>query len=1776
MSNDFIQAVDNEEVDGSGQSFIQSAGEFFGYGVTSSVISGGVGIWNSVKAIGNTFGADLAMTNEADVVQNLVGQEAQDYYLEHKVGADMGGLVVGSVGAGLMALRAFRGIQAMGNVAGTGRFGFTNAMGVTNPDIVLASSQAQALRTAVQSNVSEFTWRGTAFNQALGWAARQNIQEALVMEGAFIALNNQNTLLNPDQLSAWDSSKNLAADGLPFVALGAAIGTAIDGIRLYGAAKGAFRAIESGSNADLRVVMQDAITTFAPAGDNLYDATRVQKLLNDDPKYAIDATDPAAVATRAKAQEQVDTFMKESTVRLNQADEAGLELVTQVAAKQSDLDRVTVLGNLQSIERPTLEHFDEQLATYGNRGAVTGKSLEDAQGFSDQMQVLTDLNRAALQGQSSLWKAFAGQLTSTTGSPMLRQIFDYGVKIGDTKLTNVLKAASISARQAGRLPKAQMAMLNIQGKLQGTGVLVNGLKIPQDLADDLLDAVSGLAARLQNTTSGAEAARAYPALAKLLDKHGAYTKSWDSVTAWYNTRTQRSLTGMIPRAQDVGRVKQIGGGIQIEGTKLEYTYRVDATDPLKVLAQASAAKASLTGIDPTLEVSAHWAAAAQRNLDSYRTVPVNSRTVAGAPVEYRVSQADLPSIERVAVGMGDQDTVRLTSINGAGQPLMKADLEAYLLSQKEAGRAAYQMAGYNEQQIAVLLNTGEKFALGQKSTDWMLMDSMDYSRAESVMLRYKKYGAKQVDLAARNFDGIMARTELQMQASEKAFGKVLGVAATMFPAEDVSLLRTLSATELKVGMFNSATSEFGKFREWANFVGSLTHGQKDASRQVIERALHGHLAALSKDTPEARAGRAQLALFNNMARRDQYRVIRLADDDGGTHMVMKLADFGDYMKSQLKQGYTEEQAMELLTTRGIANGLVGSKQAMLLKKDVGELVDTHMALNAKHIENDVALASAKGRSIARSPEIYYAPPVDLRVTPFFKFIIPKGGQEDLGRFMIYGANQAELEAKAAYATKQYGGTHRIVSQGEVSLEKQLRGEYEAGKVFSDYDFDPELARMGRASEAQPSLDIYAAESLDLLRNWHHNKAESQIMQAVELKYASTMQALRKADGAFDSANINSLKEGGKRTAELSIYESTRRIMLDSASFEGTSADTYRRVNDIISSTGGAAVHHTAEAIRAMKGQKGFTQKDFDVLTKELEDHGFTNPYDNLTTLLARSEVVSDGRELNSLMRLANTLVASTTLRLDFMNSALQIMSTPLLLHGAIKEAKIALAGTQAGKNLVNMTTVVNPVNGMREPSAAKLMADAIHNWFTPEGAAFAEKLRERFILTDYNRQYLEAHDYSSLNGRHTLNTVQQKVDQLATFGSKFTLHQKSEDMSRFMVAWSMKKIGEARGLGDDEVFALARNAVDKVHGVYRAHQRVQLFSGVVGQSIGLFQTYMFNVAQYMTRHISEGQGKTAAIAAFMQSTVFGLRSLPAFHTLNQMVADTNRGKLDVYSLSGSESDPTGFGSYMMYGLGSHALITPVDFFSRGDMVLRNNLVVPTNVNDLPAVSIISKAVANIVRTGQMVAGAENAGEVGNALAYGLAHNALNRPLQGLGTLFMGNVTTNKGTPVFLNSNYNGYDPDAGFNFAAMGGRLLGGKPKTEAILLDSYYRRTAYQQEQAKTLEDLGARVRVQLQGDNGVSDESYMNFFSEYSSAGGTPENFHQFFSRNMGQASQGSVEQFRLKMQGDNPTSRAYNRLMQERADKSAWSYDQDSEGAQDTGSEPVEPTTEGMFGS
>jgi len=396
------------------------------------------------------------------------------------------------------------------------------------------------------------------------------------------------------------------------------------------------------------------------------------------------------------------------------------------------------------------------------------------------------------------------------------------------------------------------------------------------------------------------------------------------------------------------------------------------------------------------------------------------------------------------------------------------------------------------------------------------------------------------------------------------------------------------------------------------------------------------------------------------------------------------------------------------------------------------------------------------------------------------------------------------------------------------------------------------------------------------------------------------------------------------------------------------------------------------------------------------------------------------------------------------------------------------------------------------------------------------------------------------------------VDTLLEHGSKITMHMAAEDMSRMWIADSVRQICELRGMGKEETYRAIATAVDKVHGIYRAHSRVQLFNGVIGQSIGLFQTYMFNFMQHMFRTIGDGGRREAAILLGMQSAVFGVRSLPGFNMLNSAIANTNSSNVDIYSMAGTDADPTGYGSYVLYGLGS-SFILPSDLYTRGDMVLRQATVVPTDFSQIPAVSIIAKASANMVDTVAAIASANSVEEAKSAAAHGLAHNALNRPLQGIGTMLLGDVTTNQSIPLLRNVNYTDYNPAEGVNAVSMAVRILGAKPRDEAIALDAYYRRTAYQTAQQQELAGLGEQVRTLALRTGAVDSDTVADFMERYKDRGGTPENFNAFMVRNLGLAQKQSVEKFAADMQGGTTAaSRSYNGWMLERGGVPNWQLD------------------------
>jgi len=547
----------------------------------------------------------------------------------------------------------------------------------------------------------------------------------------------------------------------------------------------------------------------------------------------------------------------------------------------------------------------------------------------------------------------------------------------------------------------------------------------------------------------------------------------------------------------------------------------------------------------------------------------------------------------------------------------------------------------------------------------------------------------------------------------------------------------------------------------------------------------------------------------------------------------------------------------------------------------------------------------------------------------------------------------------------------------------------------------------------------------------------------------------------------------------------------------------------------------------------FTEKQFEEMNKELADAGFNPPYSDMMRAIIASPDTSNSRSMELVVRTLNNLVGTFQLRLDAANSIIQTISTPILALPVIREA---MRNSQAVHDLLH---VHNPAMGMKEPSPMKLFTRAVKTYWSPEGKQLVAQMKERGILTDYLKEYMEAQDFSSLTGRHSLKVLNDKITQVGEFGAKWSAHRFSEEFSRYLVAASIKDVAALRGMSEGETWAMMSNAVDAVHGIYRSHQRPQVFNGVIGQAVGMYQTYFFNWAQNALRFVERGDRKNAMIMGAMQANIFGIRSLPGFNTLNTLVAETNSGNMDLYSVTGAD-DPHSWAAWALYGTGSHAFIHPADFASRGDIVMRNSLVLPTQIQDLPTVSILSNVFKNIKNTMGMVM--ENDTNGMQALLFGISHNGLSRPLQGLGTAWAGEVTTKQGTPLFVNSNHKDYDMANEVSLGMIATRIIGTRPLEEAIMMDNMYRTNAYQAAALAKTEDLGREIKLAIAGGE-VSNKDWNDFAERYENAGGKLENFNKFSSRMLSVSSQSQVEEFRKNLETDSPLRRMQDRLLIER---------------------------------
>jgi hypothetical protein len=408
------------------------------------------------------------------------------------------------------------------------------------------------------------------------------------------------------------------------------------------------------------------------------------------------------------------------------------------------------------------------------------------------------------------------------------------------------------------------------------------------------------------------------------------------------------------------------------------------------------------------------------------------------------------------------------------------------------------------------------------------------------------------------------------------------------------------------------------------------------------------------------------------------------------------------------------------------------------------------------------------------------------------------------------------------------------------------------------------------------------------------------------------------------------------------------------------------------------------------------------------------------------------------------------------------------------------------------------------PSITKVLGTNISDWFDK---VVREETLGRYvklgIIRDDVRKYFDMQEALTLPyGKFSESNFAIKMEKAAELGAQLSGSNWAEQFVRWNAARSAEKIFGAAGYTGQALEDNISTFVSRVHGNYIASQRPVAFQGPIGQAIGLFQTYQFNLLQQVFRYVENGEAKSLMTLAGMQTTLFGMQGLPGFAAINNHIVGNAAGNSthkDLYSEIPNFADK-GLGDFLLYGSLSNILHTGL--YSRGDINPRQLTILPVNPLDFPAISGGVKLLSSLLDTGQKIV---EGGKPAPSLLLGLEHNGISRPLAGLAQLAQGMVTTSGGSLVSV-TRPQSTDNSSGLSelfSAANFARLAGARPLDEAIVMDAMYRKTLYQAKDNARIADLGQAVKTTLYAGSSPDESELGNFARRYAASGGQVDQF-------------------------------------------------------------------------
>ena len=970
---------------------------------------------------------------------------------------------------------------------------------------------------------------------------------------------------------------------------------------------------------------------------------------------------------------------------------------------------------------------------------------------------------------------------------------------------------------------------------------------------------------------------------------------------------------------------------------------------------------------------------------------------------------------------------------------------------------------------------------------------------------------------------LMTRQSVQ----EDAVRAVFEADADRFMDLDQLLAREATSQGAGAKTFGASNADYGKRAELAvqetgKQVALLTQKNRDAAIGVMAP----HINAIRADK---QAG-AELGVLTSALRRDarRYKLVKDLDSEGAD--TYRLVDREAYaMKDAEEFGGDLDAAIEYLQ----ATATPGQKirgEYQIKNAAVGRFLEEHTALNKARVEKRTVLMNATGVARKWDADSVYVPPIDTNRYPHVAFVVNKnkiGLQTDVS--VITGRNDEQLRQLASAVD----GDYEVVFKSDIKRFKEAQGKYEYSMHLNESQVNSALERKGVLGDFFP--ETRGENVLEDFVNFHARAEEELIRTGVQVKNRQFFGELQWLSERWQDATTSTMGPRGfffqKNVADpfrdyiktaLNISKRSEYPLLDS-------------LNEFVDKVGTQAYKAIDSSIEKFKQSEGKDLVSLEQANKLLDNYGLGTPYKTMEEYLVANERMPKNA-IKVFFQKANLFLATATLRLDFANSLVNIISTPIMLGTELSAIKQAM-----GKNpeligkLNELTSIKIPGQEAAVPSMTKLIGQAMGNFFGKDKQALLQRYKSNGDIKDVLSLYHEVLEDLSYMPNRDVAGWGSKINAAVEKGARITGNTFSEEFTRFISADVMRQLSDpvvaAGKMSVKEQNAYISSFVNRAQGNYISSQRPVLFQGTTGAAIGLFQTYAFNVLQQLFRHMENRNTKTLLTFAGLQTGVYGMNGLPFFDAINQHLignAAGNTGHVDAYSALPMANKE--LGDWLLYGTASAFPLfgdkMPA-LYSRGDINPRHISIVPINPLDVPAIDASIKLVNSVKQFGSSVA---KGADLGNSMLFALEHHGWNRPLAGFAQLLAGQSTTSKGSLISAANDLETTSmlariPERLVEFGGAA-RLMGAKPMDEAVALSTLYRSRAYEAVDRARIESLGQAVKTKLQSNQAPDAEELEDFMASYVKAGGRQETFSGAMQRWMKDANYSVVNQMADKL--------------------------------------------------